>query len=365
MADEKIKDEHGHLDMDAVAKGLGAERGARVESRGGYFGAMSTAAQVAALPRGGETSEEKPPLAPFVPLNIADAERAFADDDATRFVDLISPRDFDAAARLLRAFFRDEMGFIESSPQHRMRAPLGNMAACENPGSIMPVLFRGKKVPLPQTGQMWLEYDLLKDPTLPGLFCQTTSYRNEQDPQVGRHNLVFPMFEFETHGDIDRLRDLLRALIRFLGIVPPGEEILEVDYESAARWLGVKEIGDNEEKIICEKYGPVILLSRFPEYTNPFPNMRRGADGKSEKIDVLMPIETIGSAERSCDPHDIWLRFHTVTNGEYAQALFEWFGEKEILAELRYYLSLPLFPRCGGGIGMTRLIRTLKLAGKI
>src|SRR5215470_6241023 len=44
------------LDMDRIAKGLGAERRGKVVSRGGYFGAVQLAAEVAArfrVPEGG------------------------------------------------------------------------------------------------------------------------------------------------------------------------------------------------------------------------------------------------------------------------------------------------------------------------
>ncbi|MBI4121048.1 MAG: transposase [Parcubacteria group bacterium] len=300
-------------------------------------------------------------IPPFTPIDTAAAERTFASDKAAQFIDIIPPVEYSKVAARLRAFFSGELGFVESSTQQRMRPPLARLAACENPASIMPVTFLGKTLPLPQTGQMWLERDLLTDPSLPGLFCITTSYRNEDDPQPGRHNLIFPMFEFETHGGIDRLRKILTDLVLFLG----WHDVTEVDYESAAESYRVTEIGDREEKWLYEECGGAVLLSRFPEHTSPFWNMKRGRDGKAEKIDVLMPIETIGSAERSCDPHDMWTRFHTITDGKYAQTLFEKFGEKETLDELRYFLSLKFFPRCGGGIGMTRLVQALKLRGKL
>lgn len=38
------------LDMDRIAKDLGAERRGKVTSRGGYFGAVQLAAEVAAFP---------------------------------------------------------------------------------------------------------------------------------------------------------------------------------------------------------------------------------------------------------------------------------------------------------------------------
>jgi hypothetical protein len=43
--------------------------------------------------------------------------------------------------------------------------------------------------------------------------------------------------------------------------------------------------------------------------------------------------------------------------------LFNAFGEERVLAELDDYLSLPMFPRFGGGIGVTRMARAMRLAG--
>jgi hypothetical protein len=63
-----------HIDLDKVARGLGAERRGKVEARSGYFGAMQLAADVAArfrTPSGGGrstdpswTQRRQVPLAP-------------------------------------------------------------------------------------------------------------------------------------------------------------------------------------------------------------------------------------------------------------------------------------------------------------
>ena len=75
---------------------------------------------------------------------------------------------------------------------------LSILATCEDPSTISTYSYAGQVWPLPQTGQMWLEYEMLKHPNrAPGYFCVSTSYRNEADPIPGRHDLIFPMFEFE------------------------------------------------------------------------------------------------------------------------------------------------------------------------
>src|SRR5258708_3979820 len=92
-------------------------------------------------------------------------------------------------------------GFCEVSTQDR----LSILAACEDPDTVATYTYAGEVWPLPQTGQMWLEYELLTKPELSGVFCVSTSYRNEQHPVPGRHKLLFPMFEFELKGGIEEL----------------------------------------------------------------------------------------------------------------------------------------------------------------
>ena len=54
-------------------------------------------------------------------------------------------------------------------------------------------------------------------------------------------------------------------------------------------------------------------------------------------------------------------RFNTIMDGAYKKKLFELFGEERTLKELDDYLDFDFFPRCGGEIGVTRLIRSMKL----
>ena len=73
---------------------------------------------------------------------------------------------------------------------------LAILAACENPHSIMTYNItdeNGKSVvyPLQQTNQMVLEEVLLENPELEGVFCVTTSYRDEKNPIPSRHKKVF------------------------------------------------------------------------------------------------------------------------------------------------------------------------------
>ena len=104
---------------------------------------------------------------------------------------ILNTVEFSYLAKELREFFLGR-GFLEVSTQNR----LSILAACEDPWNVGTFNYAGQCWPLPQTGQMWLEYELLKNPDVAGYFCLTTSYRMEKNPVENRHDLIFPLFEF-------------------------------------------------------------------------------------------------------------------------------------------------------------------------
>ena len=82
----------------------------------------------------------------------------------------------------------------------------------------------------------------------------------------------------------------------------------------------------------------------------------------TNKIDVILSgYETIGSAERESNPEVMRNNFNTIMDGKYRDKLYELFGKERTDAELNEYLNFKFFKRFGGGIGVTRLIRSMKL----
>ena len=89
-------------------------------------------------------------------------------------------------------------------------------------------------------------------------------------------------------------------------------------------------------------------------------------EGRAKKVDVILHgIETIGSAERSTDPEEMRRQFYTISEGKYANILFSNFTKERVEKELNDFLSFKFFKRSGGGIGITRMIRAMKLSGII
>ena len=258
---------------------------------------------------------------------------------------LIDPSLYTKTVNELRSFFVSK-GFLEVHTQNR----LSILAACEDPETVATYNYNGEVWPLPQTGQMWLEYELLSNPSAEGFFCVSTSYRQEPNPVPGRHEVIFPMFEFEMKGDVIALENLLVELCEWFG--RPYNEMCNQTYKFWQEEFGVEAL-EHEHAAEIE-WG---MIKDFPDFTSPFWNMARNKDGTSKKIDVILDgKETIGSAERSTDKEQMRDTFHTITEGKYAQLLYDLFGKERVEQELEDFLSFDFFPRSGGGIGMQRLM---------
>lgn len=277
----------------------------------------------------------------------------------------IAPRVFDQVSNRLRDFFRHKKGFREVHPQSQ----LDILTACEDPNNIQSFVMNGQVWPLRQTGQMVLENEMLRDPDVPGYFCVSTSYRDEPNPILGRHDRIFPMFEYEMHGGIEEMMVLQRELLEYLGF-GEASSFPEGDYDEVAIELGkpgTDDIDADDELELQRRHGEVFFLKNFPNSTSPFWNMQQhdGSDPRypdhAKKVDVIIAgQETIGSAERSCDPDEMRNRFYTISNGAYAGKIFSQFSRERVEEELEEFLKLPFFKRSGGGIGMTRMSRAMQ-----
>jgi len=266
---------------------------------------------------------------------------------------LIDPQNYTYAVNKLRNFFLDK-GFAEVHTQNR----LSILAACEDPFNVATYNYAGEVWPLPQTGQMWLEHELLSRPKSKGFFCISTSYRQEPNAIPGRHDIIFPMFEFEFPGTIHDLKKMEYELCAYLNFDKITEKTYK-DWQTHFKTDG--ELIASHEESMYNNFGSC-MITDFPEFTSPFWNMSRYEDGvHSKKIDVILGgMETIGSAERSTNVDQMRDTFHTITNGEYSQLLYKLFGKDRVEAELEKFLSFDFFPRVGGGIGMTRMISALE-----
>ena len=269
---------------------------------------------------------------------------------------IINSEKFNQVVKKLRTFFWSK-NFVEVHTQNR----LSILAACEDPFNVQTFDYANKTWPLIQTGQMWLEYEILKNPDVAGYFCLTTSYRMEPNPVPGRHDIIFPMFEFEFKGDMNELIELQKELLVYLGY--DKSTFYVNNYKSIAEEFSTTELEHEHEERLYKEKSPVAFITDFPEFTSPFWNMMRNKDDDtSKKVDVILSgMETFGSAEREIDKDIMRDRFNTIMEGSYRDKLFELFGEERTVGELEEYFQLNFIKRSGCGIGLTRLIKSMDL----
>ena len=268
---------------------------------------------------------------------------------------IIDSKKFSTVINKLRKFFLDKQ-FIEVHAQNR----LSILAACEDPFNVQTYNYADNVWPLVQTGQMWLEYEILKQPDVAGYFCVTTSYRLEPNPVPGRHDIIFPMFEFEFKGDMQELIALQKELLVYLGY---DESTFYINtYKKIAEEFETTELENHDEERLYKEKSAVAFITDFPEFTSPFWNMRRNLnDDTSKKVDIILSgMETFGSAEREVDKDVMRNRFNTIMEGSYREKLYELFSESRTNAELEEYLKLDFIKRSGCGIGITRLIKSME-----
>lgn len=275
---------------------------------------------------------------------------------------MIDFKKYHHVATKFREFFNSK-GMFEVPAQ----TDLSILACCENPKTVSIFTMAGMTWPQQQSGQMVLEEVLLKNPDLPGVYCFTTSYRDEVDSEMipGRHDKVFPMVEFEITQDFDGLLSFQKEILEYLNFSLDNDR--KVSYLEALEELGLRaedEIEAKDENKLGEK-NDIIYLHSFPEHTHPFFNMKRfKSSGLYQKIDILIGgVEIFGSAEREVDPDKMRKRFFAVSDKEYAYLLFKEFGEERVMKELEKYLALPMIVRSGCGVGLTRLIRIMDKKG--
>ena len=253
----------------------------------------------------------------------------------------------------LREFFISK-GFLETNPQPRQ----SYLSVADDIRTMMTYSDGENTFQLPQTAHMWLEFELLKNPELPGVFCCSTSYRKHLNPIPGRHENTFPIFDFEMPGPLHHAMALQKELIAYLGFDISAYQ--EMAYPEVAQTLGVRRIDAASESRIGQEKSTVFVVTHKPETIHPFWGVRR-VNGVAQTANCLLyGMDTLSVSERGHHRERLRNRFYDIDDGLYAQTLFDTFGQQNVERELGEFLSLDLFPRSTGSIGVTRLIRALK-----
>ena len=255
----------------------------------------------------------------------------------------INMRDYSEVVRRVRQFF-EEKGWYEVFNQSR----LSILSASMDPNTIVTYNFAGQVWPLPQSGQLWLEYELLSHPEAPGVFCLSSSYNDGASPLV----------EFETRGSMKELLVLETQLLEHLGF---DVKELFVHNECVLEENLPKEGGVGSDEGTCDGTVADVIFNNVPNSLLPFWNMKQGTDSYTGNMEVVIlhGKETIRSAARATNKEEMRNLFCNTRDGDYAKSLFSKFTKERVLEELDKYLQYDMVDRCGGEIGVTALIRAM------
>ena len=268
----------------------------------------------------------------------------------------IDMRYYSMVIKQLRDFFESK-GWYEVYTQGR----LSILAASKDPNAIFTYNYDGEVWPLPQSGQLWLEKELLLNPDVPGVFCLNTSYRNKSDLVNGREDKIFPLFEYEMRGEVNDLITLEEELLEYLGF-GLKEFYLHREYTELTEAYGVKKLDYKHTEDLCNEDTPVVFLKNYPTKIVPYWNVKHNGETANKVGVILHGIETITSAERCIDKNEIRKQFYTIEDGRYANQLFSNFTKARVVKELDQFLEHDMIVRCGGSIGVTRMIRAMKMS---
>lgn len=256
-----------------------------------------------------------------------------------------SSKVFHCVTKKIKDFF-EEKGWSEIYNQNRH-----SILTCIDLDGIITYTYKGMTLPLPQSSEIWLDYELLQEPEIPGFFSISSSYN--------KHDGFLPKLEFVSKGSIEDLIKLESELLKHMGF-DKEHDFTRDTYMNITNKYNIEKI-ENEDMIkLDEDYGPIFFLTDFPEHTSPFWNIERKNKKDSNKVDVIIHGEkTISSSEKSCDSIEMRRCFYTINDGGYANTLFDKFGQENVKKELELFFNSNFFQRYGGSIDITRLIKGL------
>lgn len=258
---------------------------------------------------------------------------------------------YNEIAHELRSFFQEKLHYLEI-PTHTKLSIL----SCKNPSTATTFQHGHTLYPLPQSSQIQLEKALLTNPQLKGVFSLGTSYRHDPHPLPGRHDKLFPLFEFVGRGQLQDLRKIYSELLNFLGLPTPHH----VSYADRCQRYGKERLTPANEADIQRDLGNAVSLEYFTANADPFWTIKQQDYQSYNKLHLILHgMHTFSGAEHSCDAQAMRIRFKQFMKGEYAQQLMKQFGAERVEHELEDYLSLRLTPRFSGSTGLSRLARAL------
>lgn len=239
--------------------------------------------------------------------------------------------------------------FIESYVQNR----LSNLNSCKN--IFNACLFDMYKFCycLPQSNEIWLEYEMIKYNKQSGFFCQSSLYFNHNN---GLDNYIEPAMEFSLIGGLFELEKLFRGLLKHMGYTNNIFNYKSIDYKDILLLFQLEVL---TEKIKIPKLSEdktIYFVKNIPKNDDTTWN-DYDQNGIYNKIIVIIYGKVVFYGIQKSNEIEKMRNIYLERN-DYP-ALCEFFGEERVLGELESYLELPFMDRCTGKIKISSLIELM------
>ena len=262
----------------------------------------------------------------------------------------INPFMYNYAANLIRFFFLDG-NYIESYEQNK----LCNLNSCINIyDACLYDMFKFCYA-LPQSNELWVDYQILMYSSQKGFFTYSTIYKNDFN---GLNNYIEQVIEFSLKGGMYDLEKLIRNLLDLFGFKNTFT-FKSVDYNELIQDLQITDFTYKNFSMLNDDPYTIYFIKGFNK--NAYVKWNDYFDVKNNCYNKLLLIcrgkELICGSQKSESVDE--MRENFMKTKDFSKKC-EFFLEERVIGELNSYLELQFFKRCTGTICFKNLIHLLE-----
>jgi hypothetical protein len=261
----------------------------------------------------------------------------------------INPFTYSYVANAIRFFFLDN-DYIESYEQNK----LSNLNSCNDIFNACLYDMFNFCYSLPQSNELWLDYQIMKYHNEKGFFSYSTVYTNDIH---GINNNIEQIVDFSLCGGMYELEKIVRNLLDTIGL----KNIFNFktyEYTNLLKELNINELKEIDyDKILCDEK-TIFFIKNFQKNENIKWNDFYDTNNKYyNKIIIVCCGKVLISCGQKSESVD-QMREKYLNKKDFKKKC-EFFHEERVIDELNSYLDMPFKKRCTGSIHLKNLMNLL------
>jgi hypothetical protein len=261
----------------------------------------------------------------------------------------INPFTYNYVANAIRFFFLGN-DYIESYEQNK----LSNLNSCNNIFNACLYDMFNFCYSLPQSNELWMDYQILNNSNQTGFFCYSTVYTNDI---YGIKNNIEQIIDFSLIGGMYEVEKLVRNLLEILGL----KNIFNFktyEYSKLLKELNINELRESDYNKISFTEKTICFIKNFQPNENIKWNDFYDENKKYyNKIIIICQGKLIVSCGQKSQTVEK-MRENFLKKKDFKKKC-EFFHEERVLGELNSYLDLHFVKRCTGSINLKNLMDIL------